>query len=237
MTATRGPGKEDVSRPEPGADYTAKKRFYQRADVAGDYDFHRFGNAERERRNVRKWRAICAALARADGVRTLVDLPCGTGRFTGHLARSGYDVVGADISMPMMSEARKRLAPSPRLHGFLRADAERLPLASESTDCVMSIRFLHHVDPPTRIEIVREMARVSRRWLILDFRHRRSYRYVVGRIGAAFGFPPKRGLPQVSRSQLDAELAAAGVRTLAIFPIARFFSDKWVVLCEKPRGA
>jgi hypothetical protein len=81
------------------------------------------------------------------------------------------------------------------------------------------------------------MARVSRRWLILDFRHKHSYRYLSLRLRAALGIPAARQMPQVSRNELDAELAAAGVRAAAIFPVARFFSDKWVVLGEKIAAA
>jgi ubiquinone/menaquinone biosynthesis C-methylase UbiE len=235
--AARKPGKGDVSRPDPRADYREKKRFYQSPEVACDYDFHRFGSAERARRNVRKWRAISRALACATGLRSVLDLPCGTGRFTGHLADGGLDVVGADISTAMMSEARSRLADRVGLRGFLRADAERLPLADGSIDCVMSIRFLHHIDPPTRVAILRELARVSRRWLILDFRHKQSYRYLIFRLRAVLGIPPRRGAPQVSRREMDTELAAAGLRAVAVFPVARFFSDKWIVLGEKNGAA
>jgi len=231
------PSKRDASRPHHTADYSAKKRFYQDATVARDYDFHRFGSRERARRNVRKWEAVTRAFARASGVRSVLDLPCGTGRFTGHLVGRGFDVVGADVSMEMMEEARQRTPADRRLRGFVRADAEHLPLGDASVDCVMSIRFLHHIDPPTRISIVREMARVSRRWLILDFRHKHSYRYLSLRLRAALGIPAPRQMPQVSRRELDAELDAAGVRAAAIFPVARFFSDKWVVLGEKVAAA
>ena len=235
--AARKPGKGDLSRPDHRADYREKKRFYQDEAVARDYDFHRFGSTERARRNARKWQAISQALSRTTDIRSVLDLPCGTGRFTGHLGDAGYDVVGADISTAMMREARSRLEGRRGLHGFLRADAERLPLADRSVDCVMSIRFLHHIDPPTRVVVLRELARVSRRWLVLDFRHKHSYRYMNLRLRAALGFPSRRGMPQVSRRQLTAELGAAGIRVVTIVPVARFFSDKWIVLGETDGGA
>jgi ubiquinone/menaquinone biosynthesis C-methylase UbiE len=235
--SARKPGKGDVSRPDPRADYREKKRFYQDPEVAGDYDFHRFGSTERVRRNARKWKAISRALARATGIRSVLDLPCGTGRFTGRLADAGYDVVGADISSAMMREARLRFESRRGIHGYVRADAEHLPLADGSVDCVMSIRFLHHIDPPTRVVILRELARVSRRWLVLDFRHKASYRYLISRLRARLGFPSRRPTPQVSKREMDAELAAAGVRAVAMFPVARFFSDKCIVLGETGGGA
>jgi ubiquinone/menaquinone biosynthesis C-methylase UbiE len=233
MAAVKKPGRGDVSRADRAASYTYKKRFYQSSEVASDYDFHRFGSPERRRRNARKWKMIELALTHAGTVRTVLDLPCGTGRFTGHLARAGYEVIGSDIAMEMMQVAARQLAATPRLHGYVRADAERLPLADGAIDCVMSIRFLLHIDPATRVAIIREMARVSTRWLILDYRHKHSYRYMRLRLRRALGVPSARKLPQVSRAEMTSELAAAGVRVAKIFPIAPFFSDKWVVLCEK----
>ena len=147
--------------------------------------------------------------------------------------QSGYEVIGSDIAMEMMNVAASQLVGIPRLHGYVRADAERLPLADGAIDCVMSIRFLLHIDPVTRISIIREMARVSTRWLILDYRHKHSYRYMTLRLRRALGGPSARKRPQVSRAEMTSELAAAGVRVAKIFPIAPFFSDKWVVLCEK----
>jgi hypothetical protein len=53
------------------------------------------------------------------------------------------------------------------------------------------------------------------------------------RLRQILGVPSARKLPQVSRAEMTRELEAAGVRVAKIFPIAPFFSDKWVVLCEK----
>ena len=120
-------------------------------------------------------------------VKTVVDLPCGTGRFTGHLARAGYQVVGSDISVEMMQQAAK--LPSVQhanIAGYVRADAEALPFAAKSVDCLMSIRFLFHVDPETRRRMLREYGRVSRRWVIADYRHKYSFRYGVWRLSRAW---------------------------------------------------
>lgn len=234
---SKKPGRSDVSRADRAADYEYKKRFYQSEAVARDYDQHRFEGSWRQRRNRRKWRAILRALALAPEVGRVLDLPCGTGRFTGDLAREGYEVVAADIAGPMMEVAAERLAGTPRFHGFLRADAERLPLSDDAVDCVVSIRFLFHVDPVVRVGMLREMARVSRRWLVLDFRHKQSYRYWMLRLRHLLGFARDQLAPQVSRAELERELSVAGVRIIRVFPVAWFFSDKWVVLCEKPSPA
>src|SRR3954464_13525430 len=169
------PGKRDPSRPrEDGYEY--KRDFYRSAQVAEDYDFHRFSSPERQKRNARKWAAIRKALSRAEGVRVLLDLPCGTGRFTGALAREGYEIVGSDISLEMLQKAAsvttdpKSGAQQPGVRGYLQANAEKLPLRDGALDCVVSIRFMMHVDPATRVRMLREFGRVSRRWVIVDYR-------------------------------------------------------------------
>jgi SAM-dependent methyltransferase len=220
-----------VSKPEP-KDYSYKKRFYRDEVVAGDYDRRRFTTPKRQRRNLRKWRTIRRALQAAEGVHTILDVPCGTGRFTGALARQGYQVFGSDISLEMMAESLKKDEERhSNVAGHVQADAERLPLRDRSVDCVMSIRFMFHVDPPTRIRILREMGRVSRRWLVIDYRHRYSYRYTKWRLFHALGLTRKE-LERVSTRQLKQEFREAGLEVRRIVPVARFFSDKWIVLGE-----
>ena len=131
------PGKSDPSRPrEDGYDY--KREFYRSSQVAEDYDFHRFSTPERQKRNARKWAAIRKALSATTGVRTILDLPCGTGRFTGALAREGYEIVGSDISLEMLQKAASlevgRMADGqPAIRGYVQANAEHLPLRTDTS--------------------------------------------------------------------------------------------------------
>jgi SAM-dependent methyltransferase len=227
------PGKSDPSRPrEDGYDY--KREFYRSSQVAEDYDFHRFSSPERQKRNARKWAAIRAALREATGVRTILDLPCGTGRFTGALAREGFEIVGSDISIEMLHKAAGIPdGRQPAIRGYVQANAEHLPLRNDSLDCVVSIRFMMHVDPATRIRMLREFGRVSRRWVIVDYRHRYTFRYVLthtlGRLG--LGRTP---LSRVSRKELEQEFSDAGFAIRKVIRVSTpLLSDKWIVLAER----
>ena len=225
------PSRDDPSKPKEHG-YAYKKQFYQSSEVAADYDEHRFRTPKRMRRNARKWSAIQKALAMAEGTRTVVDLPCGTGRFTGHLARAGYEVVGSDISVEMMQQAAK--LPSVQhenIRGYVRADAESMPFPAKSVDCLMSIRFLFHVDPQTRRRMLREFGRVSRRWIIADYRHRYSFRYGVWKVAKTLGLT-KRPFERVSVKSMKSEFEDAGLRVVKIIAVRRWLSDKWVVLAE-----
>ncbi len=228
---SKQPSRDDPSKPKQHG-YEYKKQFYQSSEVAADYDEHRFRTPKRQRRNARKWAAIQQALALTDGVKTIVDLPCGTGRFTGHLARAGYTVVGSDISIEMMQQAAKLPSVShENIKGYVRADAEALPFRTKSADCVMSIRFLFHVDPDTRRCMLREFGRVSRRWVIADYRHKYSVRYGIWKLSRALGLT-RRPFERVSVKSMTAEFEDAGLRVARIINVRRWLSDKWVVLAE-----
>jgi len=232
------PGKSDPSRPrEDGYDY--KRDFYRSAQVAEDYDFHRFSSPERQKRNARKWAAIQKALSLTDGVKTILDLPCGTGRFTGALARKGYEIVGSDISLEMLQKAnsisQKEIADGQKLaiRGYLQANAEHLPLRDDSLDCVVCIRFMMHVDPATRVRMLREFHRVSRRWVIVDYRHKYTFRYLATHTFGKLGLG-RAPLSRVSRQDLEREFRDAGLAVRSVIRVsAPLLSDKWVVLAER----
>ncbi len=170
-------------------------------------------------------------------MRTVLDLPCGTGRFTGPLVGRGYRVVGADISYEMIRLAQRKKSSYPPPRGYVQAEAERLPFADRSFDCVVSVRFMVDVNLKVRLRILREMRRVSRRWIIVDYRHRRSYRYWLWRLRKMLGLKAEPLLNRVNRRELEFEFRSAGLSILKVIPVATFFSDKWVVLAEAPSAA
>ena len=222
--------RKGTSKPQP-LGYSYKKRFYRDRVVAELYDAERFDGPWKARRNRKKWARIETALERAGRngeVRRVLDLPCGTGRFTPALVARGHDVVGADISIEMMRRARDAAEAAA---GFVQCDAEALPFADDAFDCVVSIRFMFHVDPESRIGILREFGRVAP-VQIVDYRHRYSYRYARWKARKALRLTD-RPLERVSREGLRREFDRAGLRIVEILPIAPFFSDKWVVLAER----
>jgi len=231
------PGKSDPSRPREDG-YQYKREFYRSAQVAEDYDFHRFSSPERQKRNARKWAAIRRALAGTTGVRTILDLPCGTGRFTGALAREGYEIVGSDISHEMLVKAASvevgtKPGSAGTVRGYVQANAEHLPLRNDALDCVVCIRFMMHVDPATRVRMLREFRRVSRRWVVIDYRHKYTFRYVLTHTFGKLGLG-RTPLSRVSRADLDQEFRDAGFAIREVVRVSTpLLSDKWVVLAER----
>jgi len=90
-----------------------------------------------------------------------LDVGCGPGNVTAMLADAvGPDglALGLDISEPMLARA-VRSSSKPQL-GFMRADAQRLPLRDDTVDAIVSIAVLQLVPDPSAA--VAEMARVLR---------------------------------------------------------------------------
>jgi hypothetical protein len=90
-----------------------------------------------------------------------------------------------------------------------------------------------HVDPATRVRMLREFRRVSRRWVIVDYRHKYTFRYLithtVGKLG--LGRAP---LARVSRANLEQEFRDAGFAIREVVRVSTpLLSDKWVVLAER----
>ena len=103
----------------------------------------------------RRGRHFADALAPLVVGTTVVELGVGTGLIAQGLARHGIDVVGFDLSEPMMRSAVGRLGNRVGL-----ADVDRLPLADDSVDTAVFVWVLHLVHDPS--VTLTEAARVVR---------------------------------------------------------------------------
>lgn len=75
-----------------------------------------------------------------------LELGCGTGEFTGHLARTGAEITAIDISPDLLEVARKNLAAYANVKLAI-GDMERLDnLPDNHFSCVVGNSVLHHVD-------------------------------------------------------------------------------------------
>jgi len=80
------------------------------------------------------------------GVRLVLDLGCGTGRFASHIARwTGAHVIGVDPSAAMLREVDRSAGTA-----YVRAGAEAVPLRAASVDGAWLSQVMHHVDDPAR---------------------------------------------------------------------------------------
>jgi len=186
---------------------------YDESDIAATYDAARALTPARQRR----WRDLLAAHVDRRAVSMIVDVGCGTGRFSEILAAEfDAQVIGCDPSTSMIAQAQRR--PVTKVIEFMRASADMLPLADGCADLVFMSQVYHHLPDP--IAVARECRRVLRAGGSLCVRTATRENDVV--------IP--RFFPAV-RAMLDADLPS-GHDVSSNFLIAGFAAEHHAIITE-----
>nr|WP_303648699.1 methyltransferase domain-containing protein [Haloarchaeobius litoreus] len=187
---------------EVATDSVKGQEWYQTAEVAEEYEEKRFSGGGRliDRREKR---AVLEAIGPVDG-KDVLEIACGTGRFTVMLAERGADIVGLDISAEMLQQGRKKAhAAGVADHlEFMRGDAARLPFPDDHFDAVMAMRFFHLADTPA--SFLAEMQRVSKDQVFFDTFNRFSTRSI-------YNWALPMGSRLYSRGEVESLLDSAGL--------------------------
>ncbi|MDD5589691.1 MAG: class I SAM-dependent methyltransferase [Candidatus Portnoybacteria bacterium] len=128
---------------------------------------------------------------------TLLDVGCGNGYFTCHLAKF-FDVTGLDFSPVMLQKnPHKKL---------VQGDANVLPFGDKSFDVVFCSDLLHHLPDPEKA--VKEMTRVAKNFVAISEPNRNNPLMFL------FGLLKKeeRGSLKFTKKFLSKILAAQGLR-------------------------
>lgn len=179
------------------------REWYQSDDIADAYEEKRFSNGGRLIDD-REKEAVLNALGPVEDTAVL-EVACGTGRFTSLLADRGADIVGLDISPAMLKQGREK-ARSVEVDDsleFMRADAARLPFPDDHFDAVLAMRFFHLADRPA--SFLSEMARVSKGQVFFDTFKRFSFRSI-------YNFALPMGSRLYSSGEVERLLQGAGLQ-------------------------
>jgi ubiquinone/menaquinone biosynthesis C-methylase UbiE len=95
------------------------------------------------------------------GCELLLDVGTGTGRFAQFFDSSGFTVVGVDVSLSMMVQAREK-----GVRNLVRADAHHLPFRDGSFDGSIMIHVLHLVE--NWVQVIHEVGRATRKIVISE---------------------------------------------------------------------
>ncbi|MCH7232899.1 class I SAM-dependent methyltransferase [Glycomyces sp. L485] len=167
----------------------------------------------------RRWRkSTREALSLQPGERCL-DLGAGTGISTAELAKSGADVIGADLSLGMLREHGERQVP------LVAADALRLPFADDTFNAVTGSFFIRNVDDldGCLAEILRVL-QPGGRLVLCEVSHPKWKPY-----RAAHGLFVKRILPKVAaRVSSDPEAYKYLAETVMDWPDQAAFAERIV---------
>ena len=149
---------------------------YDATDIAVNYDRGRDHGPE----FLDLWMNVVASHVKDQDIKTILDLGCGTGRFSTALqARFDADVIGIDPSKKMLEQARSK--PSCRRIRYEPGRGESIPLPDNSADLIFMSMIFHHFDNPKLAAC--ECRRVLRHGATALLRagtreHIRSYPYV-----------------------------------------------------------
>ncbi len=200
---------------------------YDKTNIAAVYDSARSYHPE----VLQQWLDIFSAYVPKDGVSRIVDLGCGTGRFSGPLSvHFEADVIGLDPSEKMLEEARKKT----RRRGvvFKQAPGETLPVADRSTDMMLMSMVFHHLRDPRRT--ARECYRVLRQRGCVCLRN--------ATVDAIETFPYLKFFPTVrsvmeeqlpTRDRVRSTFEEAGFHLLADRIVFQKNSTDWASFAEK----
>jgi SAM-dependent methyltransferase len=222
----RGLLAQDVAKGKrPGNALDAFSDRYATAADAANYRDRRFALSRYGRKVDAAERRIVEQLLRDLGVTgPVLDAPCGAGRFLPILAAGGRAVTGADAAPEMIRLARQQSQELGLGCALAVADARRLPAPDGTFELVLSMRLLHRIPGRAeRAEVLKELARVSRKWVLFSFYNRRSWRGLREQLRGQYAGETERTLAQ--------EAAEAGLRADRFIRIG-LWGRQTLVLCR-----
>lgn len=158
----------------------------------------------------------------------ILDVPCGTGRFLPTFAVFSREIVGVDVSAEMLRLAARATAEAGWPVRCLQADVRRLPFDAGHFELVFAMRLLHRVHGrEKRVEVLRELARVSRLWVLFSFYNRRSWRSWRDILRGRY--------PGETIETILDEVGEAGLGVAAVYPVGRW-ARQTLVLCSVGQG-
>jgi len=182
-----------------------------------DYQQQRYRSLDQAWVNWREQRLLAQLLTQCQLPHsTVLDVPCGYGRFAPLYARLGITAIGADVSYAMTHLAAATQARQGRTR-WLCADVLALPFPDGVFDGVLCIRLLHHrYSDAERQRILGELARVSRRFIIISF-----YRFTLLHTVARHWRGARGRLAMMTVSHVRRLAQASGLQIVRVHALLR----------------
>ena len=144
---------------------------------ANNYEANRYSKRGRGRRLDRIDKAFAGKVYDMVGVNScIVDVPCGSGRFYDIFSKA-KSLIMVDCDDNMLEAAQERYGQADNVK-MLKADIASLPLEDNSADLCFCMRLFHHMDTETiAFNALKELARVSGKYVALSFYNKNCWRY------------------------------------------------------------
>lgn len=106
----------------------------------------------------------------------ILDVPCGSGRFF-DVFSSAKSLTMVDYSENMLTATSERIGPHDNLQ-LVRADITSISLPDNRADICFCMRLFHHMkNDDVRLKALKELARISSKYVALSFYNRNCARY------------------------------------------------------------
>jgi ubiquinone/menaquinone biosynthesis C-methylase UbiE len=200
---------------------------YDATDIPGVYDSGRDHGPE----VLNLWMDVVESYLTDQLINTILDLGCGTGRFSEALAiRFDARVVGIDPSRKMLEQAERKRRVD-RVH-YAQGRGEVIPLPDHLADLIFMSMIFHHLENPT--QAARECRRVLRDGGIALIRagtreRISSYPYVDF-------FPASRPILEkclATNASMRAVFESAGFRSVSVEVVNQEIAPNYEVYAEK----
>lgn len=142
------------------------RRFLERHQAERYRD--RFKRGRKLRTHQQEIMALQRVLAALPPLTTIVDAGSGAGRLAPELSRHAAHLIQVDISPQMLEVAFADYPLPPDRGTYLQADVRSIPLESDSADLVFCHRLLNHLSSDDRLQALRELARISRAYVVVS---------------------------------------------------------------------
>jgi ubiquinone/menaquinone biosynthesis C-methylase UbiE len=141
------------------------------------YEKKRFGRRHKTRRVDRFEKAFAKNMYEMVGREAvIVDIPCGSGRFFEIFSRA-RKLIMVDYSENMLNVVKERFEIGENVQ-ILQGEISNLPLGSNIADLCFCMRLFHHMKTDEiRLNALKELARISNRYIALSFYNKNSLRY------------------------------------------------------------
>jgi SAM-dependent methyltransferase len=154
---------------------------------------------------------------------TLLDLPCGAGRFTDLLRPRCSRLIQGDLAGAMLAQRQ-----NPQLWA-LQGSLNQLPFADDCVDLAFCFRVLHHfAGSELRVQVLSELARVSQKWILTSYYDAHSLPIWRDRLRGR-----NRALTPISHAQFEKEAAQVGLKVALRSFRSRWWSQQVIALLQK----
>lgn len=158
---------------------------------------------------------------------SVLDMPCGSGRFF-EIFSPAKELYLFDYSAAMLDQLVIR-HPEAKTRDLRAADILAIPLEDNSVDLAFCMRLFHHMEEAdTRRTALRELSRISKRYVAFSYYSTRNWRYLKKRLR---GKQPSRN--PVRTQEILSEAHVCGLKLLEKHVSRGWIEQQRCLLFEK----